>query len=251
MIRRLSIIVALLLTAACFFMIPGAQGYNMGYSDPVGDLDNEGMPNDVIPNVDITELRVDDSGDPVVAELEVAGIIDYDETYDHDRLYYHYHINFDTNGDSDRDCWIEIDTNANTFVFHVPGSSDMEDLTAMFSGQNTSTLRVEVAKAWFGGETIVDISGETTVGDLMNYCDDDVNEDFEGGAPIGDDDDDDDDVVVDDDDDDDVVADDDDDDDTTADDDDDDDSPGFELLLIIPSFIVAILVSIILRRKRE
>ncbi|MFW3145289.1 MAG: hypothetical protein ACMUIE_00575 [Thermoplasmatota archaeon] len=259
---KLGQIILGIILIASLAVIPGAGAVTMGYTDPTGDLDNEGMPPGVIPNVDIVELRVDDSGDTVVAEMDVDGIIDYEETYDHERLYYHYHIEFELTGDSQRDCWIEIDTNAETYVFHVPSSSDMNDLSGMFSGQNTSTLRVEVPKAWFEGNAILDISASTTVGDLMDYCDDDVNEDFEGGTPIGGDDDD---VVVDDDDvaDDDTVDDDTADDDTTDDDttdddstdddtdDDDDDSPGFEIFLLMPALIAVALISMLWRRKRS
>lgn len=247
---RYALIATFLMVIAVFFGLPASGAGTMGYSDPVGDLDNEGMPSDVIANVDIVEVSVDDSGDPIIVELKVDGIIDYEETYDHERLYYHYHVNFDTNGDNDRDCWVEIDSNANTYVFHVPDSSDMEDLTGMFSGQNTSTLRVEVTKAWFAGESIVDVSAETTVGDLMDYCDDDVNEDFEGGTPIGGDDDKDDDTTDDDTTDDDTTDDDTTDDDT-SDDDDDEDTPGFGLFVIISSVVTVFLITAVFGRKRK
>ena len=82
----------------------------------------------------------------------------------------------------------------------------------------------------------------------MDYADDYVNDDFEGGTPIDGDDDvsDDDDVVDDDTTDDDTTDDDttdddasDDDttDDDTTDDDDDDDSPGFGRLLVLVSML--------------
>ncbi|MGA1849016.1 MAG: hypothetical protein ACMUHB_06715 [Thermoplasmatota archaeon] len=242
--KKISLVMGIALIAAMLLFSFNASALDVGYSDPSNDVENEGMEQEYLPNIDITEVMVTVSGDTVTVELTVAGTIIYETE---GKPFYQYRIMFDLDGDLEQDAKIELDTWANTYTFDVDDGVD-ETISDRLSGNGTPKLTVTLPAAWFGDLSDYDIEAEATTGDLMDYADDEVNDDFEGGTPIdGDDDVSDDDDASDDDTTDDDAADDDttdddaSDDDATdddaTDDDDEDDSPGFGLLLVLVSML--------------
>jgi hypothetical protein len=197
------------------------------------------------------------SAETVTIEVTVAGKIIYETE---GMPYYQYRIMFDLDGDLEQDATIDLDTVTNTYTIDVDDGVD-ETIFDRLSGNGTSKLTVTLPAAWFGDMSDYDVEAEATTGDMMDFADDYVNDDFEGGTPIDADDDDmsddddisDDDITDDDSTDDDATDDDTADDDTSDDDssdDDDDDSPGFGVLLLLIS-LLSIMVPLRYFKRKE
>ena len=248
--KRLLIASALALILAISLCALPVNGMDLGYSDPTGDVENEGMEANELPDIDIKEVMVTVGADTVTIELTVAGTIIYGEE---DLPFHQYRFFFDLDGDLETDVFIDLDTFTDTYTIDVDDGV-FESILDKLSGNGTSKLTVTLPATWFGDMSSYDLEAEATTGDLFNYADDEVNDDFEGGTPIGDDDDDD--TVIDDDDDtepddDDTTTDDDDDTVTDDDDDDSDDDPGFELVLIIPALLITVGIAYQIRKRRN
>jgi hypothetical protein len=258
--KKISLVLGVAITVVVLIVSFNAAALDVGYSDPSNDVENEGMEAEYLPNIDITEVLVTVSEDTVTIEMTVAGIIIYETE---EMPYYQYRIMFDLDGDLEQDAKVELDTWANTYTLDVDDGVE-ETISDKLSGNGTSKLTITLPAAWFGDLSDYDIEAEATTGDIMDYADDEVNDDFEGGTPIDADDDDvtDDDDVEDDDDvttDDDAMDDDTSDDDTTDDDaadddtadDDDDDSPGFGIMMILLSVLGMLVPLRFLKRKQR
>jgi hypothetical protein len=259
MMKKMSLMLVIAVMFALVLLPLKGAALDLGYSDAEGDVENEGMESQYLPNIDITEVMVTVSAETVTIELIVSGKIIYETE---GMPYYQYRIFFDLDNDLVKDATVELDTWANTYTITVDDGVD-ESISDRLSGNGTSKLTISLPAAWFGDLSDYDVEAEATTGDLMDYADDEVNDDFEGGTPIDADDDDvsdDDDVVDDDTTDDDTTDDDSTDDDTTdddaadddtSDDDDDDDSPGPGLLLIMLSVIGLLAVKGYRKRKKS
>jgi len=242
--RYIATAVALFI-ALVLLALPG-NAVNIGYTDPVGDVENEGMDASTLPDIDITKVMVTVSADTVVIELTVDGTIVYDQK---GTPYHQYRFMFDLDGDMEEDVFIDLDTLSDTYTIDTDAGV-FESIEDRLTGNGTSKLTVTLPLTWFGDMSSYDVEAEATTGDIFNFADDDVNDDFEGGTSVGDDDDvEDDDSTTDDD----TTDDDTTDDDSTTDDDtsgdDDDDSPGFELLVVLTGFITILGIALIFRKK--
>jgi len=254
-----------------------ASGAEMGYSDPTGDVENDGMEAVYLPNIDIEKLEVEETSEQVTIRMTVSGNINLNPE---GRLFYHYYVKLDHDGDGVTDTDIELDTSS-AFTYACDYDTEIyRDIDeSMLAGNGTPTLTITIPREWLGNApAIVDVFGTTEVGDFMDYADDYINKYFEGGTPIGDgsgdddtgdddtgdddtgDDDTGDDDTGDDDTGDDDTGDDDTGDDDTGDDDtgDDDtgdgdksDSPGFELAIIIPVILFLVVLAGVWGRKRN
>ncbi|MGA1820611.1 MAG: Heimdall-CTERM domain-containing surface protein [Thermoplasmatota archaeon] len=239
--KKMFIATAIGLFIALVLVSMPVNGENIGYTDPVGDVENEGMDTSDLPDIDITKLMVTVSADTVVIELTVDGTIIYDQE---GFPYHQYRFMFDLDGDLEQDVFIDLDTFSDTYTIDTDAGV-FESIEDKLAGNGTSKLTVTLPLTWFGDMSSYDVEAEAQTGDLMDYADDEVNDGFEGGTPIGDDDD----AVDDDTTDDDTTDDDTADDDTT--DDDDDDSPGFGLIAILSGFAVLVGIALIYRRRQH
>jgi len=195
----------------------------VGYTDPSGDVENEGMGAKYLPNIDITRVMVTVSQDTVTIELTVSGLI----VYEMEGIpYYQYRIYLDLDSDLEEDVLIDLDTLSNTFTIDVDDGVK-ESIKDRLSGNGTSELTVTLPLTWFGDMDSFDMEAEATTGDIMDYADDEINDDFEGGTPVSDDD------------------------DTTDDETDDDDyeSPGLGMTVILASIAGLLVIKKALKRE--
>lgn len=160
----------------------------VSYTDPSGDVENDGVNTEGENNADIVSLSMDYSGDPLVIELTVVGKIIHESS----DMMHQYEIQIDHTGSKQEETTIDINNiGAGSSLFTSDFGSD-QTLTTQYSGNGTSKLRIEIPMSWFTGDPgFSDIFAETQVtsSNFMYNAEDAVNEDFQGGG-AGDDDDD-------------------------------------------------------------
>ncbi len=180
----MSMVIALSLL---IMVLPGTasgEGTTITYTDPTGDYSNDGMGSEIRPNVDIVSVSVDFSSDPIIIELEVDGVI----VYENSDLNYYYTISLDHNNDGEEETEIEI--SLIMWAFTSDYGVGTATLSSEVSGNGTDTLRIELPASYIAGHPgITDVMAEAEVDDIWNSCEDVVNEDFAGGTTSDDDDD--------------------------------------------------------------
>ena len=156
----------------------------ISYTDPAGDVENDGVGSEGEASADIASLSFDHSGDPLVMEMSVEGEI----VYQGGDLYYDYYIYIDHTGDGEDETYVEV-SNLYGMLFSSDYGDDQQ-LSSEVSGNGTSTLRVEIPTSWFTdspGFSDVYASSDVTSSNFMYTASDYINEDFQGGGG-GDDD---------------------------------------------------------------
>ena len=157
----------------------------ISYTDPTGDVENDGVSSDGEASADIVSLSMDYSSDPILIEMVVEGTI----VYEGGDIYYDYYIYIDHTGSGDEETEIEI-SNLYGMLFSSDYGSD-QTITSEVSGNGTSTLGLEIPVSWFGsapGYEDVYASSDITSSNFMYTASDYINEDFAGGGGGGDDD---------------------------------------------------------------
>jgi hypothetical protein len=185
---RILYVISVFIMLASLAMSGTANGSTtIDYTDPSGDVDNDGLGSEGVEDADIISLSLDHGSDPIVIELTVSGKICLESS----TMMYAYEIQIDHSGGKNEETTLDI-ANYYPSSFSSDYGSD-QVLTSQLSGNGTSTLRIEIPSSWLTGSPgFSDIFAETLISssNFMNSAEDDINKDFQGGGGAGDDDDD-------------------------------------------------------------
>ncbi len=182
MMKKFLTISAGALMLICMLALNGVDGTaSIEHTDPEDDVfEGDIADQEAKNNVDIKSLTMDISSDPMIVELTIYGTTHIGgEPYD-----YSYYIYLDHDGDNEKDSTVSI-TGPGIYISGSGLSSTPTQLTEV-TGENTSTLRVELPHSLFEGTPAInDIGAESQVYRDTYRARDFLNSNFEGTGSVG------------------------------------------------------------------